>query len=349
MRAAAHDTTICGPGHGHGRLPGAMIAVVAAAMLAAPAGAQAPPPAAFPGDAPDGPPAEILRFDAEPRSIEAGESVVLRWEALNTYSLTLSPEVGAVATRGSQRANPGATTTYRLTATGSAGTTTRSVTVTVAGSEPRPVPVSAPAAAAMPVPRLGDGQPDLSGVYIGGRDIRLVGDVRLLPGAESFRVQSSPDDLGAGVDCLPPGVPGATLMPFPLQIVHKPDVLAIMYEAYHLFRIIPVGREHADYLDPAWLGHSVAHWDGDTLIVEVRGFNDRTLVAGHRHTDAMRVTERYRRGAYDTIEYEAIVEDPNVFAEPIRYAGSLTLRPEWEIGEYVCLENNKDYEALFEN
>jgi hypothetical protein len=97
------------------------------------------------------------------------------------------------------------------------------------------------------------------------------------------------------------------------------------------------------------MGHSVAHWEGDTLVVDVRGFNDKTVVAGHRHTEDLRVVERYRRSAFATIEYEALVEDPNVFAAPLRFAGTLTLHPEWEIGEYVCTENDQDYEALFQD
>ena len=60
------------------------------------------------------------------------------------------------------------------------------------------------------------------------------------------------------------------------------------------------------------------------------------------------ITERYERISFDTIAYEATVEDPNVFATPVRYTGTLTLRPDWEIGEYVCTENNQDYETLFE-
>ena len=133
------------------------------------------------------------------------------------------------------------------------------------------------------MPRLADGKPDLSGLYIAERNLRLVGSVTLVPGAESFRVVERRErDVGTGADCLPPGVPAATMLPFPLQIVHTPDMLAILYEAYHQFRIAPVGREHAEYLAPAWMGHSVAHWDGDTLVVDVRGFNDRTVIAGHR-------------------------------------------------------------------
>jgi hypothetical protein len=197
------------------------------------------------------------------------------------------------------------------------------------------------------VPRLADGKPDLSGLYLGGRDIRLVGGVLLMPGAESFRVAQNDEDLGQGALCLPPGVPAATMVPYPMQIVHKDDVLVILYEAYNLFRIIPIGAEHPEELDPTWMGHSVGYWDQDTLVVDVIGFNDRTRVAGFRHTEAMHVVERYRRTGFGTVQYEARVEDPNVFAEPVRYSGDLVLHPEWEIGEYVCAENNKDYAELF--
>jgi hypothetical protein len=317
---------------------------------AAPAAlAQAPPPSGFPGTPPPSPPALIRELVAEPAVIEPGQSATLRWEALNAYALRLEPDIGTVATRGTRRVSPAATTTYTLTATGPDGDVVRSVTVTVAGTLASSGGGRATGAGAREIPRLADGKPDLSGIYAADRNVRLVGEVRPARGAERFRVvETAAREAGTAADCLPPGVPAATLLPFPLQLVHTPDVLAILYEAYHQFRVVPIGREHADYLAPAWMGHSVAHWEGDTLVVEVRGFNDRTAVAGYRHTEEMRVTERYRRSAYDTIEYEAIVEDPNVFAEPVRYAGTLTLHPEWEIGEYVCAENNQDYDELFE-
>ncbi len=237
-----------------------------------------------------------------------------------------------------------------LEALGTGGTVTSSVTIDVAGTTPRVVESEAPAGVAeTAIPRLADGKPDLSGLYIGGRDVRLIGEIELQADAASVQAAIRASDLGLGVECMPPGVPAATMMPFPLQIVHKPDVIAIMYEAYHLFRIIPIGKEHSEYLAPAWMGHSVAHWEGEMLVVEVAGFNDRTLISGNAHTEDLRVVERYRRTAFDTIEYEAIVEDPAVFAEPVRYAGNLTLRPEWELGEYWCTENDQDYDALFGN
>jgi hypothetical protein len=320
------------------------------AFFGAAAGAQAPPPANFPGKPPPSPPAVIQELTAEPATIDPGESLMLRWEATNAYSLTIEPDVGTVATRGTHRLTPPATTTYTLTAVGAGGPVRRSITVTVAGTAPRAAAADDSAETSpQRVPRLGDGKPDLSGLYIAERDLRLKNAVKLVPGAEKFRVEAKPDDLGAGVNCLPPGVPNATMLPFPFQIVAKPDVIAILYEAYQLFRIAPVGREHDEYLAPAWMGHSVARWDGETLVLDVRGFNDKTVIAGHHHTEALHVTERYRRTAYDTIDYEALVEDPNVFAEPLRYAGTLTLHPEWEIGEYVCTENNRDYDELLEN
>jgi hypothetical protein len=326
------------------------VIVIVICALAPIVAAQAPPPAGFPGTPPEGPPATIRSLSAEPAIIDPGESAMLRWEVLNAYSLSIAPDIGTVATRGTQRVSPAVTTTYTLTATGTGGATARSITVTVPGTTPRAVAGdAADAVEPMPIPRLPDGKPDLSGLYSTERTLRLVGDVTLVPGAESFRVETREGDLGSGITCLPPGVPAATMMPFPLQIVHTPDVVAIMYEAYHLFRIVPVGREHAEYLPPAYMGHSVARWEGDTLVVDVRGFNDKTVVAGHRHTEDMRVVERYRRTAYETIDYEATVEDPNVFAAPLRFAGTLTLHPEWEIGEYVCTENDQDYETLFEN
>jgi hypothetical protein len=319
---------------------------VALGLFAVLGGVQAPPPSGFPGVAPEGPPARILAFSADATEIAAGEPVTLHWEAINAYTIELDPGQGAVATRGTRTVYPAATTTYTLSVTGPRGTSTDTVTINVTGGN-RGATTVGTTSERESVPRLGDGRPDLTGVYLGGRDIRMVGNVMLEPGAERFRVPPNDADLGQGALCLPPGVPNATMMPYPLQIVHRSDMVVILYEAYNLFRIIPIGVDHPDDLDPTWMGNSVGRWDGDTLVVDVVGFNDQTRIAGHRHTEAMHVVERYRRTGYDAVEYEATVEDPNVFAEPIRYAGDLVLHPEWQIGEYVCAENNKDYGELF--
>jgi len=322
-------------------MPGILLSIV----IAAGAAAQAPPPSGFPGVAPDGPEERILSFTIEPERIERGGTATLRWEGINAFSLTIEPGIGTVATRGSMEVAPSASTTYTLNVSGSGGTKSESVTLEVAGTSL--VEASGPAATAQALPGLADGRIDLSGVWLGGRGVRLASAIELIPGAEGFRVPQSDEDLGLGALCLPPGVPNATMMPYPLQIVHKEDVLVILYEAYNLFRIVPIGTGHPEYLDPTWMGSSAAHWDGDTLVVDVVAFNDKTRISGHRHTQAMHVVERYTRTAFDTIEYEAMVEDPNVFAEPLIFTGNLELHPEWEIGEYVCAENNKDYAELF--
>jgi hypothetical protein len=319
-------------------------AFVYAIVICSASVAQAPPPAGFPGKPPEGPPAEIVRFEAAPAAINPGQPVTLRWEALNAFSLSIAPGIGAVATRGNRTLAPSATTTYTLTVTGSGGTKTASTTVTVKGTVAKAA--NASAAAEQRVPKLADGHPDLSGVYLGGRDIKLAAPPVAKPGAESYRVPVRAEDLGQGAQCLPSGVPGVTLAPYPLQIVAKPDLVVILYEAFNIFRIIPVRPAHSDDIDATWLGNSVAHWDGDTLVVDVVGFNDKTTLAGFKHTQDLHVVERYRRTSYGAIAYEATAEDPNVFAQPVKYAGNLALHPEWEIGEYVCAENNKDYKDL---
>ncbi len=330
-------------------------ALSALAALAAIAAAQAPPPAGFPGKAPEGPPPQIVSFEADPPDVKPGQATTLRWTVLNAFSIDIEPGVGAVATRGSQEITPAATTTYLMIVNGSGGSINRSVTVTVTGTQPTlttgatgPITLAPP----RPIPALINGVPDLSGVWMGGRNIHATQQPTLQPGAESYRVVQRADDLGQGAQCLPPGVPGSTLSPYPLQIVQRADVVVILYEAYNLFRIIPIGAgpigaEQAEDLDPTYMGHSAGHWEGDTLVVDVRGFNDKTNVGGFRHTEALHVVERYRRTAFDTIAYEATVEDPNIFATPLRYAGNFEFHPEWEIGEYVCAENNKDYNKLF--
>ncbi len=214
---------------------------VAGALILYAVRAQAPrSPAGFPGAAPRGAPALIRAFDAEPAAIEPGQAAALHWEVLNAYAVSIAPDPGKVALRGTQRLTPNATTTYTLTATGASGEVTRAVTVTVRGTV-----AAAPTAVSRqepPVPKLADGKPDLSGLYMAEKGVRLVGAVQPTPGAEKFRVETRADDLGTGIQCLPPGVPAAAMLPFPLQIVHTPSVLAIMYEAYHQFRIVPVGR-----------------------------------------------------------------------------------------------------------
>ena len=335
------------------------LAVVPALLLVlAPAvRAQAPPPAGFPGTPPPSPPVVIREFSAEPATIlaEPDRYSLLRWEVSNAYSLTIEPGIGVVPTRGTRRVTPAATTTYTLMAIGPGNPVARTVTVTVTGTATTSAAPQATAQQPTAIPRLADGKPDLSGVWAADRNIRLVSELKPARGAEALRMTEAAErDTGGADDCLPPGVPAITMLPFPLQIVHTRDTVALLYEAYHQFRVARVSSEppidgiQPEYLAPTWMGHSVAWWHGDTLSVDARGFNGRTVIAGYRTTNALRVLEGYRRTSYDTIEYYASVSDSNVFDGALLYSGTLTLHPEWEIGEYVCAENNQNYDELFE-
>jgi hypothetical protein len=318
------------------------------AAFAVPLLAQVPGQPTAPSGFPLGPAAHIDSFTVQPSTIQAGQSATLRWAVVNADDTSIDRGIGIVPARGTRVVSPKVTTTYTFSASGRGGSDRRSLTVTVTGT----VPASQPAVAETgpkPVPRMSDGKPDLSGVYIGGFDVRPIDKIQIKPGAERYKMTPQELELGPGVLCVPPGVPGATMQPYPLQIVQKPGLVVILYEAYHLFRVIPTdGRGHPDDLDPTWMGNSVGHWEADTLVVDVTGFNNKTEIAGYHHTTAYHVVERYRRTAYDRVEYEATIEDPNLFARPWRYGGLLKLHPEWDLQEYVCEENNKDYKELFE-
>lgn len=321
---------------------------LAAALLSSPAVAQdrksTPAPLGFPM----GPSGHVDSFTASPGAIQPGQSAWLTWAAVNADDTGIDQCVGIVPTRGMKMVTPKATTTYTFTAAGRGGTGKASVTVVVAGTTPIPpeegnkgcVPEKD-----LPIPQM-DGHPDLSGVYIGGFGIGMRGNPVLKPDAEKYRIVEDPNGLGQGALCVPPGVPAATMQPYPLQIVQKPHLVVILYEAYNLFRIIPLDVPHPADLDPTWMGNSVGHWEGNTLVVDVTGFNDKTEIAGFHHTTAYHVVERYTRTSYDTVTYVATIDDPNVFAEPFTFGGPLHLHPEWQIQEYVCEENNQDDRLL---
>jgi hypothetical protein len=333
-----------------------VIALLGAAGSVSTSPAQAPPPG------PSGAyqqaarlPARIMTFTATPESIQPGQSVTLAWRVENPNSVTIDPEPGSVTARGSKVLTPSATTTYTLTVTGAGnGTTTKTVIVTVAGTKP----VNAGAITAKKDIRQVGGHPDLTGVYnsssinFGGEPVAGTRDpitAQLKPGAEEFKVVRGPTDTGLYADCMPTGVPGAYFVPYQWQIVQGIDRVVIMYEYPHLFRDIPTNvPAHQVDLDPTWMGDAIGRWEGDTLVVETIGFNDKTeLPGGFRHTEALHVVERFRRIDYDHLDWEATIEDPNVFTQPWKLHRIYPLRRDLDkVGEFVC-ENNHDYREFF--
>jgi hypothetical protein len=232
---------------------------------------------------------------------------------------------------------------------------------------------SAPAAAKPAIPRTADGRPDLSGVWFTGALVLLPdglppppagpkpagpkpGAVKPVAEAapyqpwavEKIKTFTAKDDPIA--NCFLPGVPRITAMPMPMQIVQTPGLIVIVYEAFHAFRIIPTdGRGHPEDPGNTFMGDSVGRWEGDTLVVDVVGFNDKTWLPGRGgsfHSDQLHVVERYRHNG-ETIAYEALLEDPKVFTKPWTYNTTLKRsRPGDRVMEYECLENNVDIPHL---
>jgi len=206
---------------------------------------------------------------------------------------------------------------------------------------------------------MADGKPDLSGVYnsssfnFGGVAVRGQNDpitATLKPGAEKFKVVRGPTDAGLYSTCSPTGVPGAYFVPYQWEIVQGRDRVVILYEYPHLFRVIPTdGTPHPADPDPTWMGDSVGRWEGDTLVVDTVGFNDRTeLPGGYKHTEALHVVERFHRVDLNNLDYQATIEDPNVFEKPWTISRGFPLRPDLtKVDEFIC-ENNKDYSKFFD-
>jgi hypothetical protein len=210
-----------------------------------------------------------------------------------------------------------------------------------------------------PPPRLPDGTPDLSGVWVGNGPIGDISsglmpgeELVLLPGAKALMdSRMAADDPEAR--CLPTGVP--RIAPYPWRIVQTPAYgkathLFFLFEGnIHSFRqIFMDGREHPDDLEPTWYGHSVGHWEGDTLVIETVGFNDLFWFdfEGHPHTTQLRTIERYTRTKVGELEVVTTVEDPGAYAKPFTVKYTHTLRPGWELMEYICNENNQDVEHI---
>ena len=229
----------------------------------------------------------------------------------------------------------------------------------------------ATAAGSKPIPRTADGKPDLSGVWIAnGAMLLLFGEeeakaIRQADAATGRPAPPRPEPPPykpeaeakrqyyvdrRGIDdpmarCLISGVPRITVRPLPFQIVQLPGQIIFLYEVHHAFRIIPTdGRPHPDDIEPSYLGDSVARWEGDTLVVDVTGFNENTWLAGVGtiHSEKLHVTERYTRDTFDTIRYEVTMEDPEVFTKPWHTQETLRLRPNERLREYECIENNNE-------
>lgn len=230
-----------------------------------------------------------------------------------------------------------------------------------------------------PAPRAANGKPDLSGVWrveatpleeqkrVFGDDIEKL----TVPGMErdkiskyalnilaDFKPEDSPmrpeaaavlrrrsQEDRPSARCLPAGIPMATLFAEVQKIVQTPGLIVIMLELDSAHRqIYTDGRKLPSDPEPLWLGYSVGKWEGDTLVVETAGFNDKSWLdgMGHPHSEAMRVVERYRRRDFGHLDEEITIDDPKMYTRRFTIKATHLLQADSDILEYFCAENEKD-------
>ena len=191
---------------------------------------------------------------------------------------------------------------------------------------------------AVPVLRLG-----AVGAVPGGLGIVEGGKIPYTPEAQRQRQENQANwiERDPEVKCYLPGVPRAVYMPFPFQIFQNENSVFIAYEYAGAVREIyleDVGPAETD----SWMGQSVGRWEGDTLVVEVTGFNDQTWFdrSGTHHSNQLRVVERYTLSSPNHIRYEADIEDPGVFTRPWKISLPLyrRLEPDARLMDFKCVE-----------
>lgn len=209
-----------------------------------------------------------------------------------------------------------------------------------------------------PTPRAPDGKPDLSGTWETAygyftdlaKDLKP-GAVVLQPWAKARQAARTVKD-NLPNPCMPPGVPHIDMsareeMPHPFKVVQTPSLVVLLYETSEnsTFRQVFLdGRPFPKDPDPAWLGNSIGHWEGGTLVVETTGFNGRSLIdvgPGHPQSEEGRVTERFTRRDFGHLEIGITIDDPKAYAKPWSVQVPAHLLGDSDLIETYC-ENEKD-------
>jgi hypothetical protein len=239
----------------------------------------------------------------------------------------------------------------RLTLVAGVGIVVSTVLISAGGQATPPAARTAaqprPAAGANQLPRAADGKPDFSGIWqalntaawdIQDHNSSLASSQGVPPGrgvVEGNEIPYTPEALAqkkknfakrdtddpAFVKCLLPGVPRATYMPYPFEIIQNPAMVGIRYAFARAVRTINLGGRSRDWLDgwpDFWMGDSRGKWEGDTLVVDVRKLSENSWFdhAGNFHTEQLHVVERYSPIDRDHVRYDATIEDPGVFTRP---------------------------------
>jgi hypothetical protein len=210
-----------------------------------------------------------------------------------------------------------------------------------------------------PAPKTPDGKPDLSGLWKAPGPKYLFDlaadldpkDVPFQPWAAELyakRAASLAVDRPSG-RCIPHGVPDQVAVPgYPFKILQLPGLIVFLYEEMTHFRqIFTDGRPLPKDPNPAWLGYSIGHWEGDTLVVETTGFREESWLddPGHPHSDALRVFERIRRPNFGRLEIHVTIDDPKAYTRPWSANEIFDYLPDTDLIENYC-ENEKDLQHL---
>jgi hypothetical protein len=169
------------------------------------------------------------------------------------------------------------------------------------------------------------------------------GQIPYLPAAVAKRNDNRANwlKLDPEIKCFMPGIPRATYLPYPFQIVQSADTVVFSYEFASTSRVVRMNSK-AESPAPAWMGWSIGRWDGESLVIDVTDHMEETWFdrAGNYHSDALKVTERYTAIDPHTLQYEATIEDPKVFSRPWKISMPLYRRrdPNMQLMEYKCVE-----------
>jgi hypothetical protein len=210
-----------------------------------------------------------------------------------------------------------------------------------------------------PAPRL-NGHPDFSGYWKGIRGMTPVGNIaKDLP---ALKLPFTPageaawkHNVSATVDpeslCILGGIPRHNASGLPFEVLQGEKKVAFLYW-YTYYRAIPIDpkRKHSEEPDPSFFGEELGHWEGDTLVVDSIGFKDEKVWIDENadpHSDALHVVERWTRPDYNHIHVDTLIEDAKFYTKPFNYSRTWVLgKPEEEIHEYACSENNVDRDHL---
>jgi hypothetical protein len=212
---------------------------------------------------------------------------------------------------------------------------------------------------AAPAPRTPDRKPDLSGLWRPEQNPYRFDVIQDLKDESLFRPEAQTIFRERVADfrrqdpvthCLPGGMlenfTGGAVQLY--RIIQSTAVIAIIYESGFHRQVFMDGRELPKDPNPSWMGYSVGHWDGDTLVVESAGFNDRTWLdrVGHPHSEELRVNETFRRSDFGHMQYRIAYTDPKMLTRPLSIPLAVTYAADTEMLETVCNENNRDIDHL---